>query len=91
MNWTPMGSPPPLKPQGTVMAGSPLPFMGLVLREMKPEAGAPSPGGSAPFRSTSTAVYARSRYRCRGRYQEVHILQNPGVFLLDDALDLHGF
>ena len=49
-----MGSPPPLKPQGAVMAGRPFPFMGLVLREMKPDAG-PRTRWVSPFRSISTA------------------------------------
>ena len=39
MNCSPMGRPSSLKPQGTVMAGNPVAFIGLVLREIKPEPG----------------------------------------------------
>jgi hypothetical protein len=40
MNWTPMGSPARVKPQGTVMAGSPMALLGFVYLASRPDPGA---------------------------------------------------
>ena len=44
---------------------------------------------TATLRFEGVGVDARRRQRRGGSHEEIHILENAGVFLLDDALDLH--
>ena len=77
-----------MKPQGTVMAGSPVALLGLVHLAVIPAPG-PLVGYSTPPTDTVPSQSAMPQPEPRS-HQKVYVLQDTGIILFNDPLYLHS-
>ena len=84
-----MGRPAFVNPHGIEMAGRPVAVLGLVFLEVKPAPG-PRTRCSTPPPETVSASMRQAATGAEGVHQQVYLLEDPGVLLLNDALDLQG-